>query len=165
MQGGDGWVRWFSVFSVCLLEETARETFGHEQTLCHFLKKNCGQFPDRFHVHNRGIIYSKEHYLSNFGQSEKEVSLQLNKRGCTGESYVKIKMVYIGNSITSFMLVCYFYCSMRHYLTICVHLKSTFPNLISFLSYPACLFHFYHVSYLQFMCPLILSCKTTEFSF
>ena len=39
MQGGDGWVRWFSVFSVCLLEETARETFGHEQTLCHFLKK------------------------------------------------------------------------------------------------------------------------------
>ena len=61
-------------------------------------------------------------------------------------------MVYIGNSITSLPLVCYFYCSMRHNLTICVHLDSRFPNLILFLSYPACLFHFYHVSYLQFMC-------------
>lgn len=32
-----------------------------------------GQFLDRFHVHNQGIIYSKEHTLSNFGQSEKEM--------------------------------------------------------------------------------------------
>lgn len=32
-----------------------------------------GQFLDHFHVHNQGIIYSKEHTLSNFGQSEKEM--------------------------------------------------------------------------------------------
>lgn len=33
---------------------------------------NCGQFLDRFRVHYKGIIYSGEHNLSNFGQSEKE---------------------------------------------------------------------------------------------
>lgn len=38
-----------------------------------FFKKNCGQFLDCFHVHNRGIIYSKEHSLSSFGQSKKEM--------------------------------------------------------------------------------------------
>ena len=35
-------------------------------------KKHCGQFLDCFHVHNQGIIYSKVHSISNFGQGEKE---------------------------------------------------------------------------------------------
>lgn len=34
---------------------------------------HCGRFLDRFHVHNQGIIYSEEHSLGNFEQSEKEL--------------------------------------------------------------------------------------------
>lgn len=63
------------------------------------------------------------------------------------------------------LLLCYFYCSLRHCLPLCIHFKSTFPTLISFLSYLACLFHFYHISFLEFMCNFILSFKTTELSF
>lgn len=146
----------FSVFSFCFPEETTPYFAIPIRPLALsrryvVFKKHCGQFLDRFHVHNQGIIYSKNTVLviwTEWERNGRSSSINVDALGkiILRLKWLRRKFYYIFATVLLFLLfnetLSHNLCSFKKHIS-----KSYFIPLLSSL------FHFYHVSYLQFMCP------------